>query len=51
MSDCEDKKAVCRNIFLDGSAETTVERYTAAWIHLISQLEKFKNIDVDATGN
>lgn len=46
MSDCEEIKSNCRSIFKNGSSETTVERYTAAWVRMISLLEKTKT---DAT--
>ena len=43
MSDCEETKRYCHSIFEDGSSETTVERYTAAWVRLINLLEKSNN--------
>lgn len=46
MSDCEEIKSNCRSIFKNGSSKTTVERYTAAWVRMISLLEKTKT---DAT--
>lgn len=46
MSNCEDSKCHCLSIFKDGSSETTIERYTAAWVRMISLLEKTKT---DAT--
>lgn len=46
MSDCEETKGYCHSIFEDGSSETTVERYTAAWVRMINLLEKTKT---DAT--
>jgi hypothetical protein len=35
-------KANCSNHFIDGKAQTTSERYTAAWIKLINLLERSK---------
>lgn len=46
LSNCEDSKCHCLSIFKDGSSETTIERYTAAWVRLINLLEKTKT---DAT--
>ena len=46
LSDCEETKRYCHSIFEDGSSETTVERYTAAWVRMINLLEKTKT---DAT--
>lgn len=46
LSDSEETKSYCHSIFKDGSSETTVERYTAAWVRMINLLEKTKN---DAT--
>lgn len=43
MSDCEEIKSNCRSIFTNGSSETTVDRYTAAWVRLINLLEKSNN--------
>lgn len=43
LSDCEEIKRYCHSIFEDGSSETTVERYTAAWVRLINLLEKSNN--------
>lgn len=43
MSDCEEIKSNCRSIFKNGSSETMVERYTAAWVRLINLLEKSNN--------
>ena len=43
MSDCEEIKSNCRSIFKYGSSETTIERYTAAWVRLINLLEKSNN--------
>ena len=40
LSNCEDSKCHCLSIFKDGSSETTIERYTAAWVRLINLLEK-----------
>ena len=49
MSDCEDIKSNCRSIFINGSSETTVDRYTAAWVRLINLLEKAKTDASDLT--
>jgi len=46
LSDCEEIKSNCQSIFKNGSSETTVERYTAAWVRMINLLEKAK---IDAT--
>lgn len=46
MSNCEEIKSNCRSIFKNGSSETTVEHYTAAWVRMINLLEKTKT---DAT--
>lgn len=43
MSDCEETKNYCKNFFKNGSSETTVDQYTAAWIRAINLLEKTKN--------
>ena len=43
LSDCEEIKSNCRSIFKNGSSETTVDQYTAAWIRAINLLEKTKN--------
>ena len=43
LSDCEEIKSNCRSIFKNGSSETTIERYTAAWVRLINLLEKSNN--------
>jgi len=49
LSDCEDIKSNCRSIFINGSSETTVDRYTAAWIRAINLLEKTKTDAYDLT--
>lgn len=49
MSDCEDIKSNCRSIFKNGSSETTVDRYTAAWVRMINLLEKTKTDASDLT--
>ena len=43
MSDCEETKSYCKSIFKNGSSETTVDQYTAAWIRAINLLEQTKN--------
>ena len=43
LSDCEETKNYCKNFFKNGSSETTVDQYTAAWIRAINLLEKTKN--------
>jgi len=43
LSDCEEIKSNCQSIFKNGSSETTVEHYTAAWVRLINLLEKSNN--------
>ena len=47
MSDCEETRNYCHSIFKDGTSETTVERYTAAWARMINLLEKTKNEAID----
>lgn len=49
LSDCEEIKSNCRSIFKNGSSETTVERYTAAWVRMINLLEKTKTDASDLT--
>jgi len=49
LSDCEETKRYCHSIFEDGSSETTVERYTAAWVRMINLLEKTKTDASDLT--
>lgn len=43
LSECEETKSYCKSIFKNGYSETTVERYTAAWIYAINLLEETKN--------